>query len=171
MYLSWMREATAVPVGLLVLGICSVALLVVILAGVIRLSAAALGTPGDRAAADETLRRTAGLLGGRFRDRREYPWYRRPAQYGGVEGNLGELDYELYIMPWNAEDCGGSSMLRIRSRHGGPLLHNRPELVIFTSARAWHWPDLADPHALADQVHHAIAAVALGEAPPETWNR
>lgn len=98
-------------------------------------------------------------------------WYRRPAQYGGVEGDIGEFEYELYIMPWNAEDRGGSAMLRIRSRHGGPLVRNRPELVIFTSARAWHWPDLADPLALADQVRRAIAAVASGEAPPETWDR
>ncbi len=171
MYLSWVREPTAVPVGLLIIGICSVALLVVILAAVISMSVAALGTPGDRAAANETLRRTADLLGGRFRDRREYPWYRRPAQYGGVEGDAGEVEYELYIMPWDAEDCGGSAMLRIRSRHRGPLVRNRSELVIFTSERAWHWPDLADPHALADLVHHAIAAAALGEAPPEAWNR
>ena len=50
--------------------------LLVILVPLIRLGIAALGTPGDRAAADETLRCAAGFLAGRFRDRREYPWYR-----------------------------------------------------------------------------------------------
>jgi hypothetical protein len=90
--------------------------LLVILVPVIRLGIAALGTSGDRAAANETLRSAAGFLGGRFRDRRDYPWYRRPALYGAVEGDLGDLGYEVNIMPWNAEDAGGSAMLRIRSR-------------------------------------------------------
>jgi hypothetical protein len=42
--------------------------LLVILVPVIWLGIAALGTPGDRAAANETLRCAAGFLGGRFRD-------------------------------------------------------------------------------------------------------
>jgi ABC-type transport system involved in cytochrome bd biosynthesis fused ATPase/permease subunit len=53
------------------------AVLLVILVPVIRLGVAALGTPADRAAVNQSLRSAAGLLGGQFRDRLEYPWYRR----------------------------------------------------------------------------------------------
>ncbi len=142
------------------------ALLLVILVPVIRLGIAALGTPGDRAAANETLRCAADFLGGRFRDRREYPWYRRPAQYGAVEGDLGDLGYELTIMPWNAEDVGGRAMLRIRSRAGRSLAGGQPELVIFTPEQVWHWPDRADPATLADYIRQAIATVDSGGVPP-----
>jgi hypothetical protein len=141
--------------------------LLVILVPVIRLGIAALGTPGDRAAGNETLRCAAGFLGGQFRDRREYPWYRRPAQYGAVEGDLGDLRYEVNIMPSNAEDAGGSAMLRIRSRAGRKLAGGRPELVIFTPERVWHWPDLADPATLAGYVRQAIATEDSGGAPPD----
>ena len=47
------------------------AVLLVILVSVIRLGIAALGTPDDRAAANETLQCVAGFLGARFRDRRD----------------------------------------------------------------------------------------------------
>jgi hypothetical protein len=141
--------------------------LLVIFVPVIRLGIAALGTPGDRAAANETLRCAAGILGGRFRDRREYPWYRRPAQYGAVEGALGDLGYEVNVMPWNAEDTGGRAMLRIRSRAGRRLPGGRPELVIFTPEQVWHWPDLADPATLAGYVRQAIATVNSGGVPPD----
>ena len=58
---------------------------------------AALGTPADRAAANQMLQLTAVLLDGRFRDRLDYPWYQRPAQYGTIEGELYGLEYELYL--------------------------------------------------------------------------
>jgi hypothetical protein len=141
--------------------------LLVILVPVIRLGIAALGTPGDRAGANETLRCAADFLGGRFRGRREYPWYRRPAQYGAVEGDLGDLGYEVTIMPWNAEDAGGRAMLRIRSRAGRRLAGGRPELVIFTPEQVWHWPELADPAALAGYVRQAIATVDSDGVPPD----
>ena len=143
------------------------AVLLVILVSVIRLGIAALGTPGDRAAANETLQCVAGLLGARFRDRREYPWYRRPAQYGTVEGDLGDVGYEVNILPWNTEDAGGSAMLRIWSRVGARVAGDRPERVIFTPEQAWHWPDLADPAALAAYVRQAIAIVDSGGMPPD----
>jgi hypothetical protein len=91
-----------------------------------------LGTPRDRAAANELLQLTAVLLGGRFRDRREYPWYRRPAQYGGIEGELGGLEYELRLMPRNAEWCAGAAMLQIRSLEGRSLAGGGPGLRVFT---------------------------------------
>ncbi len=90
---------------------------------------------------------------------------RTPAQYGAVEGDLGDLGYEVTIMPWNTEDAGGSAMLRIRSRAGRNLPGGRPELVIFTPEQQWHWPDLADP-ALAGHVRQAIATVDSGGMPP-----
>jgi hypothetical protein len=65
-----------------------------------------MGSPRDRAAANQMLQAVAGLLGGRFLDRGEYPWYLRPAQYGAVQGELGglgDLQYELNLMPRNAE--------------------------------------------------------------------
>lgn len=142
--------------------------LLVILVPVIRLGIAALGTPGDRAAANETLRCAAGFLGGRFRERREYPWYRRPAQYGAVEGDLGDLGYEVNIMPWNTEDAGGRAMLRIRSRAGRRLAGGRPELVILAPEQVWHWPDMADPATLAGYVRQAIATVDSGGVPSDT---
>jgi hypothetical protein len=126
----------------------------------------ALGTPGDRAAANQMLQLTAVLLGGRFRDRRAYPWYRRPAQYGAVEGELGDLAYELYLMPWNAEDCGGAAMLQIRSRQGRRLAGKSSELRVFTPERVWHWPDLADPATLAGYVRQALTTVDSGRMPP-----
>ena len=125
-----------------------------------------LGTPRDRAAANQLLRLTAVLLGGRFRDRRDYPWYRRPAQYGGVEGELGGLEYELQLMPRNSEWCAGAAMLQIRSREGRSLAGGGPGLRVFTPERVWHWPDLADPGTLAGYVRQAIAAAASGEMPP-----
>ena len=143
-----------------------IVVLLAILVPVIRLGIAALGTPGDRARANETLRCAAGSLGGQFRDRHEYPWYRRPAQYGAIEGDLGDLRYEVTIMPWNAEVADGSAMLRIRSRAGRRLPGNRPELIIFTPEQVWHWPDLADPAALAGYVRQAIATVDSGRVPP-----
>jgi hypothetical protein len=151
------------------IGVCSAVVLLVVLVAMVMLSIAAVGSPRDRAAADETLRRAAGRLGGRFRDRREYPWYRRPSQYGAVEGRLGGATYELTILPWNAEGHGGSAMLRIQRRAGRRLAGERPESTIFTPATVWRWPDLADPNALADYVRQAVVAVDSGEAPPGTW--
>ena len=126
----------------------------------------ALGTSSDRAAGNQMLQFTAVLLGGRFRDRTEYPWYRRPAQYGAVEGELCGLEYGLYLMPWNAEDCGGAAMLHIRPQRDRPPAGSVSGRVIFTTEEEWHWPDRADPAALADYVRQAIAAVASGDMPP-----
>jgi hypothetical protein len=126
-----------------------------------------LGTPRDRAAANQMLQLTAVLLGGRFRDRREYPWYRRPAQYGGIEGELDELEYDLQLMPRNAEDCPGAALLQIRSPQGRSLPGGGPGLRVFTPDRVWHWPDLADPGTLAGYVRQAIATIASGEMPPD----
>jgi hypothetical protein len=126
----------------------------------------ALGTPADRAAANQMLQATAILLDGRFRDRGEYPWYRRPAQYGAIEGELCGLKYELYLMPWNAEDCGGAAMLAIRPRQDRPLAGNGAGRTVFTPEEVWHWPDRADPTTLAGYVRQAIAAAASGNMPP-----
>jgi len=142
-----------------------VVVLLAILVPVIRLGIMALGTPADRARANETLQHSAGLLGGRFRDRLEYPWYRRPAQYGAVEGSLGDLVFELNIMPWNTEDAGGSAMLRIRSQTGRSFADGSPKLVIFSTEQEWHWPDRAEPAALASYVRQVIATVNSGEMP------
>ena len=127
---------------------------------------AALGTPGDRAAANQMLQLTAVLLGGRFRDRLEYPYHRRPAQYGAIEGELCGLEFELYLMPRNAEDCGGAAMLQIRPSPGRPLPGKERGLSVFTPEQVWHWPDLADPGTLADFVRQAIASVNSGDMPP-----
>jgi len=127
---------------------------------------AALGTPADRAAANQMLQLTAVLLGGRLRDRLDYPWHRRPAQYGTIEGDLCGLEYELYLMPRNAEDCGGAAMLQIRPQPGRPLPGKERGLRVFTPEQAWHWPDLADPGTLADFVRQAIAAVNSDDMPP-----
>jgi len=96
---------------LLIAGICAGVGVLGITATVLWVGIWGLGTARDRAAANQLLQLTAVLLGGRFRDRREYPWYRRPAQYGSVEGELGGLEYELQLMPRNAEGCDGAAML------------------------------------------------------------
>ena len=125
-----------------------------------------LGSPGDRAAANQMLQLTAVLLGGRFRDRREYPYLLRPAQYGAIEGELCGLEYELYLMPSNAEDCGGAAMLQIRPQQGRPLPGKGHGLRVFTPEEVWRWPDLADPGTLADFVRQTIATVNSGDIPP-----
>jgi len=107
-----------------------------------------------------------GTPRGRFRDRLEYPWYRRPAQYGGIEGELGGLEYELQLMPRNAEWCAEAAMLQIRSLEDRSLAGGGPGLRVFTPEGVWHWPDLADPGTLAGYVRHAIATAASGEMPP-----
>ena len=151
---------------LLIVGICAGAGVLGITVTAIWAGFWGLGTPRDRAAANQMLQLTAVLLGGRFRDRREYPWYRRPAQYGGIEGALGGLEYELQLMPRNAEDCAGAAMLEIRSLQGRSLTGGGPRLRVFTPERVWHWPDLADPGTLAGYVRQAIATAASGELPP-----
>lgn len=70
-------------------------------------------------------------------------------------------------MPWNAEGAPGSAMLRIRSRPGRGLPGGRPEVVIFTPEHVWHWPDLADPAALADYPRQVLAAAGSVGMPPE----
>jgi hypothetical protein len=152
---------------LLIAVICAGVAVLVFTAGMVRLGVKALGSPGDRAAGNQVLQQTAVLLGGRFRDRRDYPWYRRPAQYGAIEGELGDLGYELYLMPWNAEDCGGAAMVRIHSRQGRLLAGGRSYLLLFSPERVWHWPDLADPGTLAGYVRQAIAIVDSGGMPPD----
>src|SRR5215467_14545764 len=110
----------------------------------VRLSIKALGTPADRAAGNQMLQQTAALLGGRYLDRREIPWHQRPAQYGIVDGELDGLAYQLLLMPWNAEDCGGAAMLAIAAGPGQPA---RPVTGyrVFTPRETFHWPDRADP--------------------------
>jgi len=151
---------------LLTVGICAG---VAVLAGTVSAGwlgiRAALGNPRDRAAANEMLQLTAVLLGGRFRDRREYPYLRRPAQYGGIEGELCGLEYVLYLMPSNAEDCGGAAMLHIRRPQGRPFPGKGHGLTVFTPEKVWRWPDLADPGALADFVRRTIAAANSGDMP------
>ena len=144
-----------------------VAVLLGIMVAVIRVGILALGTPRDRAAGNQMLAHAAGLLGGRFRDRTEYPWYRRPAQYGAIEGELGDLSYLVNLMPWNAEDCGGQIMLHIHSRLGGALPTGGPRVLIFIPERTWHWPDLADPAVLADYARQALTSVSYGVLPPD----
>ena len=131
----------------------------------VRVSIKALGTPADRAAGNQMLQQTAALLGGRFVGRREIVWHRRPAQYGMVEGELDGMAYHLYLMPWNAEDCGGAAMLAIAPWTGQPV---RPDTgqVIFTPRETFHWPDRADPGVLASYVREAIVAVITGQRPP-----
>jgi hypothetical protein len=112
----------------------------------------------------------ADQLGGRFRDRLDYPWYQRPAQYGAVEGDLGglsDLQYELHLMPRNAEDCAGAAVLQIRSVQGPRLAGGRSGFVAFTPERLWHWPDRADPDTLADWVRETIATVDTGAMPTD----
>jgi hypothetical protein len=74
----------------------------------------------------------------------------------------------MYLMPRNAEDCGGAAMLQIQSPQGRPLPGRGRGLTVFTSEEVWHWPDRADPGALADFVRQAIAAVNSGDMPPNT---
>ena len=154
----------AVPAVLLAVSICAV-LAGTVCAGWLGVRAAG-GTPDDRAAANQMLQLTAVLLGGRFRDRREYPYIRRPAQYGAIEGELCGLEYELYLMPSNAEDCGGAAMLQIRPQQGRPLPGKGHGLRVFTPEEVWRWPDLADPGTLADFVRQTIATVNSGDIPP-----
>ena len=126
---------------------------------------AARGAPGDRAAANQMLQLTAVLLGGRFRDRLEYPYHRRPAQYGAIEGELCGLEYVLFLMPGNAEDCGGAALLQILPPQGRPLPGKGHGLTVFTPEEEWRWPDLADPGTLAGFVRQTIAAVNSGDMP------
>lgn len=152
---------------LAIVGICAGVVVLGITGGAVWAGIWGLGTPRDRAAANQLLQLTAVLLGGRFRDRRDYPWYRRPAQYGAVEGELDELEYELQLMPRNAEDCAGAAMLQIRPPRGGSLPGGGRGRIVFTPAQVWHWPDLADPGTLADYVRQTIASTASGAMPPE----
>ena len=154
----------AVPAVLLAVSICAV-LAGTVCAGWLGVRAAG-GTPDDRAAANQMLQLTAVLLGGRFRDRREYPYIRRPAQYGAIEGELCGLEYVLFLMPRNAEDCGGAALLQIRPPQGRPFPGKGHGLTVFTAEEVWHWPDLADPGTLADFVRQTIAAVNSGDIPP-----
>ena len=151
---------------MLIVAICAGVVVLVMTGAMVWLGIKALGTPRDRAAANQMLELTAVLLGGRFRERREYPWYRRPAQYGAIEGELRGLKYDLLLMPWNAEDCGGAAMLQIRLPEGSPLAGKERSLRIFTPESAWHWPDRAHPDALAGYVRQAIAAAVSGVRPP-----
>jgi hypothetical protein len=153
--------------ALVIVGICAGVGVLGITGAAIWAGIWGLGTSRDRAAANQMLRLTAVLLGGRFRDRLEYPWYRRPAQYGAIEGELGELEYELQLMPRNAEDCAGAAMLEIRSPRGRALAGGGPGLRVFTAEGVWHWPNLADPGTLADYVRQAVATAASGEMPPD----
>jgi hypothetical protein len=157
----------AVPAGLVIVGICAGVGVLGITGAAIWAGFWGLGTPRDRAAANQLLQLTAALLGGRFRARREYPWYQRPAQYGGIEGELYELEYELYLMPRNAEYCSGAAMLQIRSPQGHQLVGNGSRLRVFTPEGVWRWPDRADPGTLAGYVRQAIAAAASGEMSQE----
>lgn len=131
----------------------------------VRISIKALGTPADRAAGNHMLQHTAALLGGRFVDRREIVWHRRPAQYGIVEGELDGMAYQLYLMPWNAEDCGGAAMLAIAPWTGQPV-SQRTGMRVFTTSETFHWPDRANAGVLADYVRQAIAIVITGGRPP-----
>jgi hypothetical protein len=127
----------------------------------VRVSIKALGTPADRAAGNQLLQQTAALIGGRYLDRREIPWHRRPAQYGIVEGELDGLSYQLHLMPWNAEDCGGAAMLAIAAGPGKPLSPGAGQRL-FTPSETFHWPDRADPGVLAGYVRESIAAALNG---------
>jgi hypothetical protein len=123
-------------------------------------------SPRDRAAGNHALRATADLLGARFRDRLEHPWYARPHQYGTVVGQLDGLGYELRLLLRNTEDWGGQVMLTIRAPKGARLPGGRRDLRAVTPQEVWHWPDQADPGTLASYVREAIAAVGSGGKPP-----
>jgi hypothetical protein len=150
---------------LLIVGICASGAVLGLTGIAFWLGIRGLGTPRDRAAANQMLQLTAVHLGGRFRDRHEYPWHRRPAQYGAIEGEHCGLQYEVQLMPWNAEDCGGAAMLQIRSPQDLLLAGKGPGLTVFTPESVWHWPDLADPAMLAGYVRQAIADAASGRRP------
>jgi hypothetical protein len=153
-----------VPVALLIAAICAGAVVLVFTGAMVWLGIKALGTPADRAAANQALQLTAVLLGGRFRDRRDYPWYRRPAQHGAVEGELCGLEYGLYLMPWNAEDCGGAAMLAIRPPQDRAPAGHGSGWRVFTPDELWHWPGRADPDILAGYVRQAMADAARGQS-------
>ena len=106
-----------------------------------------------------------GPAGGWYLDRREIPWPQRPAQYGVVEGELDGLAYQLLLMPWNAEDCGGAAMLSIAAAPGKPVSPDTGH-VVFTPSETFHWPDRADPGVLASYVRAAIATTTAGGRPP-----
>jgi hypothetical protein len=162
------RDPNSVSVGLVIIGIVSAAGVLAMTGASFWLGIKALGTPHDRSAGNETMRYVAALLGGRFREREEIPWYRRPAQYGAVDGELDGLRYELYLMPWNAEDCGGSAMLHIHAQPGSRLADGKSERKFFTPEQVWHWPDLADSGTLVGYIRQAMASAAFGGVPPET---
>jgi hypothetical protein len=130
----------------------------------VRLSIKALGTPAGRAAGNQLLQQTAALLGGRYRDRQEIPWYRRPAQYGVVEGELDGMTYQLHLMPWNAEDCGGAAMLSIAAGPGKPVSPDTGQ-VVFTP-RDFPLAGPRHPGVLASYVREAIATTIAGGRPP-----
>jgi hypothetical protein len=159
-----------VSLALWVVGILIGAVVVALMVVAVWTGFAGLGTQRDRAAANQTLQVVAGQLGGRFRDRRDYPWYRRPAQYGAVEGELGglgDLRYELHLMPRNAEYCPGAAMLQIQSLQGPRLAGGQSGLVVFSPERLWHWPDRADPGTLASWIRKTIATVDSGDVPSD----
>jgi hypothetical protein len=145
-------------------GVLAGSVVLAITGAMVWLGVKALGTPADRAAANQTLQATAILLDARFRDRTEIPWYRRPAQYGAIEGELCGLKYELFLMPWNSEDSGGLAMLEIPPRPDRPLAGNKYGQRVFFPEEVCHWPDRADPVTLADYVRQAMTAAASGEA-------
>jgi hypothetical protein len=154
---------------LLIATICAGAVVLLMTGAMVWLGIKALGAPRDRAAGNQMLQMTAALLGARFVERQEYPWYRRPDQYGAIDGELDGLKYVLMLMPWNAEDCGGVAMLAIRLPGSSPLAgKGGPGLTVFTPESIWHWPDRADPGALAAYVREAIAAAVSGVPPPLT---
>jgi len=156
--------------GLLVIGILSAAGVVAITGAAVWSGIWGMGTQRDRAAANQMLQAVAGLLGGRFLDRQEYPWYRRPAQYGAVQGELGglgDLRYELHLMPRNAEYDPGAAMLQIRSVQGPRLAGGRSDLVVFSPDQLWHWPDRGDPGVLASWVRETIETVDSGGVPSD----
>ena len=58
---------------MLIVAICAGGVVLGMTGAMVWLGIKALGTPRDRAAANQMLELTAVLLGGRFRERREYP--------------------------------------------------------------------------------------------------
>ena len=162
-YRSYRGRLSAVPVVLLIATICAGAVVLAMTGAMVWLGVKALGTSADRAAGNQMLQLTAVELGGRFRDRLDYQWYRRPAQYGAIQGELCGLAYELYLMPWNAEDCGGAAMLHIQSRQDRALAGRESARTVFTPDEVWHWPERADPVILAGYVRRAIADAAGGQ--------
>ena len=148
---------------LVLIGI-GLAVIALLTGAAIRTGIRALGTPADRAAVREMLQQVAVLLGGRYRDREELPWYRRPAQYGFVEGELDGLSYQLFVMPWNAEDCGGEALLAMWPARAPVTSSHR----VFAPAGLWHWPDRADPGVLAGYARQALAGYGAAGAIGDT---